>query len=239
MKRLNALAQSSSTLRFNPPSWIHASLRALYTFQSIFTLTSLVALPVAHYSISHTEPRGVYVSDNQNTFCNGNTNAAGNRSDFLLSNGLIKLDNHHTEWAASVFISTDQSPTNFSAFNTSLSGVQLPFAVDWFSSTGSGEICIPIDIASLNIEGVSDGSNVTLQTMFTGGHNNLYQCVDVTLRAYATVSSNVTCECTVNSTIDTTMSSTPDDEESEDSGAERLSITSSELLGVAVAFLLL
>ncbi|KAL5495347.1 hypothetical protein ACEPAI_810 [Sanghuangporus weigelae] len=208
-------------------------------FQSMFTLTSLVALAAAHYSISYPEPRGVYVSDNQNSFCDGYTDVVGNRSDFPLSNGLIKLENHHTEWAASVLISIDQNPTNFSAFNTSSSGVQLPLAVDWFSSTGSGEICIPIDIASVNIEGVGDGSNVTLQTMFTGGHNNLYQCVDVTLHANATVPSNVTCERTVNGTVDTAASSTPEDEESADSGAQRLAITTSGLLGVAFAFLLL
>ncbi|KAL5519030.1 hypothetical protein ACEPAH_713 [Sanghuangporus vaninii] len=141
---------------------------------------------------------------------------------------------------ASVLISIDQNPTNFSAFNISSSGIQLPLAVDWFSSTGSEEICIPIDIASFNIEGAGDGSNVSLQTMFTGGHNNLYQCVDVTLRANATVPSNVTCERTVNGTVDTAGSSTPEGDQSEDSGTQRLAITTtSGLLSIAFAFLLL
>ena len=128
----------------------------------------------------------------------GYTDAASNRSEFPLSNGLIKLDNHHSEWsgntvpvtpssnvpthftflhAAAVLISIEQNPTNFEVFNTSSSGIELPLAVDWFTSSGAGEICIPVDVASLGIEGVGDGSNVTLQAMFTGGDGNLFQVI--------------------------------------------------------------
>ena len=78
-----------------------------------------------------------------------------------------------------MLISIEQNPSNFSVFNTSTTGVQLPFAVDWFSATGAGEICIPVDVASLNVEGVGDGSNVTLQAMFAGGDGNLFQVINV------------------------------------------------------------
>ena len=88
----------------------------------------------------------------------------------------------HRVYTASVLISIDQNPQDFQDFNTSDTGVELPLAVEWFSGTGSGEICIPVDIASLNIEGVDDGSNVTLQAMFTGGHGNLFQVISAARR---------------------------------------------------------
>ncbi|EJD04042.1 uncharacterized protein FOMMEDRAFT_33917, partial [Fomitiporia mediterranea MF3/22] len=177
-------------------------------FKTLLSLVSLVTFASAHFSISYPEPRGVFVSADEVKFCDGYTNAANNRSDFPLSNGFIKLDNHHSEWTASVLISIDQNPTDFAAFNTSSSGVQLPLAVNFFSSRGAGEICIPVDVASLSIPGVSDGSNVTLQAMFAGADGNLFQCVDVTLRANASIPSDVTCTRTVNGTVDTAPSST-------------------------------
>ena len=80
-----------------------------------------------------------------------------------------------TDYATAVLISIDQNPTNFSVFNRSTSGVELPFAVPFFNFDNSGQLCIPVDIASLNIPGVQAGSNITLQVMQVGSKSNLYQ----------------------------------------------------------------
>lgn len=77
--------------------------------------------------------------------------------------------------AAGVLISIEQDPTNFTVFNTSTSGIKLPFAVDFFQTTGEGPACIPIDIGHLNISGIGSGSNVTIQVEFNGGDGNLFQ----------------------------------------------------------------
>lgn len=74
-----------------------------------------------------------------------------------------------------VLISIDQNPSNFSVFNTSTSGVELPLAVDFFDFDFSGQLCIPVDIASLNIPGVAVGSNITLQVMQVSSKYNLFQ----------------------------------------------------------------
>ena len=72
-------------------------------------------------------------------------------------------------------ISIEQNPTNFSVFNTSTTGVTLPAAVPFFKTSGEGLACIAIDIESLGIEGIKDGSNVTIQVQFDGGDGNLFQ----------------------------------------------------------------
>ena len=72
-------------------------------------------------------------------------------------------------------ISIEQNPTNFSVFNTSTTGVTLPVAVPFFKTSGEGLACIAIDIESLGIEGIKDGSNVTIQVQFDGGDGNLFQ----------------------------------------------------------------
>ena len=83
---------------------------------------------------------------------------------------------------AEVFISTDQNPSNFTAFNVSSSGAQLPLAVQPFSASGEGAACIAIDIQNLGIQGINDGSNVSLQVRFNGGDGDLWQVIQISLR---------------------------------------------------------
>jgi hypothetical protein len=85
------------------------------------------------------------------------------------------LINFYVTSTAAVLISLEANPTTFAVFNTTSTGEQLPFAVPFFSAAGEGPACIPVDIASLNIPGVQDGSNVTLQIQFNGGDGDLFQ----------------------------------------------------------------
>ncbi|PAV22302.1 hypothetical protein PNOK_0225900 [Pyrrhoderma noxium] len=203
-------------------------------------LLSFIAMVSAHYRIQYPEPRGTYESEAQLTFCDGYTDATGVRSDFPLgTGGLIQLNNSHSHWTAAVLISVEQNPSSFEDFNQTSDGTELPLAVSWFSTEGAGSVCIPVDIESLGISGIGDGSNVTLQTMLTGGDGNLFQCVDLTLRKDFSVPSNITCTRTVNGTVDTAVSSSDSDSSTSTSSAQKLVTTISGFLGIALAAVLI
>ncbi|KAG2160080.1 uncharacterized protein EDB93DRAFT_1318187 [Suillus bovinus] len=140
----------------------------------------------AHFQMQYPIPRGPFVQDLEPTFCDGYTNAVDNRTTFPLSNGIINMNSEHPLWTAEVFISTYQNPDNFSDFNSS-SGYQV--VVPIFQQSGEGLYCFPIDIdaAAVNVSGIQDGANVTIQVLFNGGDGNLYQCADLTLSANMTV----------------------------------------------------
>lgn len=123
----------------------------------------------------------------------GYNDAVSDRQPFPLTGGFININSEHPQWTgtftlllvsivitdrstiAAVLISLEANPTNFSVFNTTTTGVELPFAVPFFSATGEGVACIPVNIGSLNIAGVGNGTNVTLQVQFSGGDGNLFQ----------------------------------------------------------------
>ncbi|KAL5519027.1 hypothetical protein ACEPAH_710 [Sanghuangporus vaninii] len=156
-------------------------------------LLALVTSSYAHFQLQFPEPRGPFVEDDEPNFCDGYTNAVDNRSTFPLGQGFITMNSEHPKWSIQVLISVEQNPTNFSVFNTSTSGQTLPLAVQPFQASGEGLACFAIDIQNLGIQGVQDGSNVTIQVEFNGGDDNLFQCADLTLSSSATIPSNVSC----------------------------------------------
>ena len=126
-------------------------------------------------------------------FSDGYTQVTNNRTIFPLDGGFIDLTSEHPNWSgkhcvitkierilndvhpAEVFIAIDQNPNNASLFNVSSTGVQLPLAKQPFTETGEGEFCFPIDLGSLGIQGLQNGSNVTIQIEYNGGDGNLFQ----------------------------------------------------------------
>lgn len=72
-----------------------------------------------------------------------------------------------------VMISTAPDPNNFANFTDSKGNYQM--VVQYFSTSGEGEFCAPINISAAGIDGLKDGANVTLQFVFSGGDGNLYQ----------------------------------------------------------------
>jgi hypothetical protein len=70
-------------------------------------------------------------------------------------------------------ISTAQNATSFDQFNNSTGGFQ--FAVPYFKVENNGTVCAPVNIGSLGLAGIKDGSNVTVQIVYQGGDGNLYQ----------------------------------------------------------------
>jgi len=171
-------------------------------------LLACAAGATAHFQMQFPTPRGPFVEPNEINFCDSYTDAVSNRSLFPLDSGYITLNSEHPMWTAAVLISIDQNPTNFSVFNISSTGVQLPFAVPFFQTTGEGLACIPVDIGKLNIPGIGNGSNVTLQVQFDGGDGNLFQCTDVTLSSSFSIPSSDNCTHIVtNTTVTGTNSS--------------------------------
>ncbi|KAI6153299.1 hypothetical protein BKA82DRAFT_1002454 [Pisolithus tinctorius] len=153
----------------------------------------LAAVANAHFQLQYPAPRGPFVAAQEPTFCDGYTNPVSNRTVFPLANGVINFISKHPDWIAGVIVSTKQSPTSFSDFNSS-SGYQM--AVQFFKSSGEGQYCFPIDLATSGVSGIQDGANVTVQVIYDSGEENLYQCADLTLSANATVPSNATSTCT-------------------------------------------
>lgn len=49
--------------------------------------------------------------------------------------------------------------------------------VPYFLTNGEGSYCFPIDISASGISGVQDGANVTIQVIYNGGDDTLYQVV--------------------------------------------------------------
>ncbi|KAI6005080.1 hypothetical protein F5J12DRAFT_893171 [Pisolithus orientalis] len=153
----------------------------------------LAAVANAHFQLQYPAPRGPFVAAQEPTFCDGYTDAVSNRTVFPLANGVVNFISKHTQWTAGVIVSTKQSPASFSDFNSS-SGYQM--AVQFFQSSGEGQYCFPMDLATSGVSGIQDGANVTIQVIYDGGDENLYQCADLTLSANATVPSNATSTCT-------------------------------------------
>ncbi|KAG2109570.1 uncharacterized protein F5147DRAFT_691317 [Suillus discolor] len=162
----------------------------------------------AHFQMQYPIPRGPFVEDSEPTFCDGYNDAVNNRTVFPFSNGIINMNSEHPLWTAEVLISTYEDPNNFSDFNSS-SGYQV--VVPFFQQSGEGLYCFPIDIAAaaVNVSGIQDGANVTIQVLFNGGDGNLYQCADLTLSANLTVPpANASSGCTnVSSSTTSTKSS--------------------------------
>ncbi|KAI9572656.1 hypothetical protein HD554DRAFT_1336551 [Boletus coccyginus] len=178
-------------------------LPCMMRFTSVVLAVAFAAVANAHFQLQYPLPRGPFVSAAEVGFCDGYTNATQNRTIFPISDGVINLKSGHPSWTVGVIISTIQNPTSFVDFNSS-AGYQL--AVPFFQSNGTQRYCFPINIAASGVSGVQEGANVTIQVIYNGGDQPLYQCADLTLSASAVLPSNATFNCT-NITATTTASS--------------------------------
>ncbi|KAH9996564.1 hypothetical protein BJV77DRAFT_1143456 [Russula vinacea] len=166
-------------------------------FSTFALLAGAITIVDAHFQLAFPPPRGPFDDDNEVTFVvmklasYNYINAVSNRSEFPLSGGFFTLNSEHPQWSLGVLLSTVQDPTSFNNFTNSSGGQQL--ARNFASATGSGGFCIPLDLSSTGISGVSDGANVTLQFVYNGGDGNLYQCTDLTLAQNFTIPSNISC----------------------------------------------
>ncbi|GAA5882889.1 hypothetical protein JCM3774_001378 [Rhodotorula dairenensis] len=160
------------------------------------TLTALVALPLlvsAHFTLDYPTSRG-FDEDLEPQFCGGFPTPSSERTPFPLAGSApVLIDSHHPSAIVGMFLSFDSNPTNFSQFNQTSSGQQYGLLDNFGSITGTGEFCFQVDVASLGVNGLSNGSVATLQVEFNGGDGSLFQCADLVLVENYSVPSNVTC----------------------------------------------
>ena len=97
----------------------------------------------------------------------------------LTRTGLVSPRYAHTPFlqlillfAVGIQISTVPNPDSFDDFHTSNGSDQL--AVPYFEGQGT-QGCIPVSVGALNLPGIGDGSNVTLQIVQDGSDGSLYQ----------------------------------------------------------------
>ncbi|KAG8907765.1 hypothetical protein FRB99_002264 [Tulasnella sp. 403] len=145
---------------------------------SVVSLALFAASASAHFTLDYPQTRG-FDEDKEPQFCGGFP--VGSRSLFPLSGGMVDINSHHQSSEFVTLISFDANPTSFSEFNTTSSGQNIPFLIPFVKLQGTGTVCMPVNIAALNIQGVTNGTNATIQVQFNGGDGNLYQCADVTL----------------------------------------------------------
>ncbi|KAJ7275274.1 hypothetical protein B0H12DRAFT_968949, partial [Mycena haematopus] len=146
---------------------------------------SLFALANAHFQLQVPIPRGVFVEDNEPTFCDGYNDAVTNRSTFPITGGYFVLNSEHTSWTIGVNLSTSQDPQTFQDFSLPV----FPFA----SESGEGLACFPLDLSSA---GLTNGQNITLEFVFDGSDGTLFQCADVTVSSTAQLPADSTCNFT-------------------------------------------
>ncbi|KAF4572703.1 hypothetical protein EYR36_007213 [Pleurotus pulmonarius] len=149
------------------------------TLQTLL-FAALAGLVNAHFQLQFPAPRGAFVEDQEPTFCDGYNTASSNRTAFPLSGGFYSLNSEHPRWTVGVLVSTVANPTSFDNFSQALPFTQL---------TGEGAFCLPLNFATSNVTGLSEGQNVTIQIQFDGGDSPLFQCADVTLTNNASLSS--------------------------------------------------
>ncbi|TCD70040.1 hypothetical protein EIP91_005021 [Steccherinum ochraceum] len=152
--------------------------------QSIALVGSLLGVASAHFHLQYPPPRGPFVADQEVGFCDGYVNSTTNRTEFPLDGGIISITSSHPHFTFGVIISTLENPTSFRNFTQ---------AVDYFVTESAGGFCFPVNLSAKNLPGVQEGANVTVQMVFDGGDEKLYQCADLTLKQAATVSSDVPC----------------------------------------------
>ncbi|TFY67360.1 hypothetical protein EVJ58_g1689 [Rhodofomes roseus] len=161
-------------------------------FTSVAFLAGLVSAVSAHFHLQYPGPRGAFVESSEPTFCDNYGDATTNRTTFPLNNGYYSLNSEHPTWTLGVIISAVQNPNNFANFTDSSGKYQM--VVNYFETSGEGSFCAPINISAAGIDGVKDGSNVTVQFIFDGGDGALYQCADLTLSESTTaIPSDVSC----------------------------------------------
>ncbi|KAK4166338.1 hypothetical protein QBC43DRAFT_298538 [Cladorrhinum sp. PSN259] len=154
-------------------------------------LLATAQLATAHFGLEYptwrdnTLSAGANSNYSQYTWpCAGVPGNNGNRTDWPLTGGSIKLDLHH-KWTY-LFINLGIGE-NVSNFNVSLTN---PF----WNSTGNGTLCVPKLTLPANLP-IQDGTLASIQVVTIGETGNaLYNCADITFRQSATALAEGDCK---------------------------------------------
>ncbi|BGO93833.1 hypothetical protein NBRC10512_004622 [Rhodotorula toruloides] len=185
----------------------------------VLSLVAAAALPLlasAHFTLDYPYTRG-FDEDLEPQFCGGFNTPSSSRTPYPLSGSApLLIDSHHPTADVAVLISFDQNPSNFSAFNQTSEGQGYGLLKPFGRINGQGEFCFNVDIASLGVNGLQNGSVATIQVEFNGGDGALFQCSDIVLITNYSAPSNITCS---NATSSASASSGPSKTASGSTGA--------------------
>ncbi|KAI0730958.1 hypothetical protein C8Q76DRAFT_716898 [Earliella scabrosa] len=159
----------------------------------------------AHFQLQFPPPRGPFVASREPTFCDGYADVTTNRTVFPTDGGFVSLNIEHPTWTLGGIVSTVANPNTFPSFQDS--NGQFQQFIPFFRTTGEGAFCLNVSLADWGISGIQDGANVTVQFIFDGGDDTLYQCADLTLRDNATIPDNVACTNATNAAVTPVSSS--------------------------------
>ncbi|KPV73508.1 uncharacterized protein RHOBADRAFT_4995, partial [Rhodotorula graminis WP1] len=161
-------------------------------------------LASAHFTLDFPPTRG-FDEDLESQFCGGFATPASSRTPFPLSGPApVTIGSHHASADVAIFLSFDSNPTSFADFNETSSGQSYGPLKPFGQISGTGDYCYTVDVASLGISNLSNGTVATLQVEYNGGDGYLFQCADLVLVSDYSTPSNVTC---ANSTEAATSSS--------------------------------
>lgn len=184
---------------------------------------------LGHFQLQYPAPRGPFVEPNEVNFCDSYPNVASSRTPYPLGLAPLELNSEHQIAEIAILISFVQNPTTFADFNTTFpNGTVNQFLVPFFDISGEGLHCVNVNIESLGLPNVTDGTNATIQVEFNGGDGTLFQCADVTLSSAVSYNSTACSGSTV-----ATATSAPlapphsDDDDDSSSGSKSASATSS------------
>ncbi|KAI0824131.1 hypothetical protein BC628DRAFT_1379945 [Trametes gibbosa] len=167
-------------------------------FAAAVFASGLLTAVSAHFQLQYPAPRGDFVAAQEVGFCDGYADAVTNRTVFPTKGGKFSINAEHPSWTLGGIVATVSNPNSFDTFK---SNGQFQYVVPFFKTTGEGAFCFPVDLADQNIDGVTDGANITLQFIFDGGDGQLYQCADLTLSATATIPDSVSCTNASNAAV--------------------------------------
>ncbi|GAA6028940.1 hypothetical protein JCM8097_001516 [Rhodosporidiobolus ruineniae] len=163
------------------------------TFSALAALAALPLLASAHFILDYPTTRG-FDEDLEPQFCGGFNSTSSTRVPFPLSGSApVTIGSHHPSADVAILISFDENPTSFADFNETSSGQSYGLLKDFGTITGTGDFCFNVDIASLGVTGLQNGSVATLQVEYNGGDGILLQCSDLVLVSDYTAPSNVSC----------------------------------------------
>ncbi|BGP26628.1 gpianchored protein [Rhodotorula toruloides] len=214
----------------------------------VISLVAAAALPLlalAHFTLDYPYTRG-FDENLEPEFCGGFNTPSSSRTPYSLSGSApLLINSHHPSADVAVLISFDQNPTNFSAFNQTSEGQAYGLLKPFGRINGQGEFCFNVDIASLGVNGLQNGSVATIQVEFNGGDGALFQCSDIVLVSNYSAPSNVTCSNATSSGAPSQTASGsmggPSQTGSPSSGARRVIVGGiagavAAVMGVALAF---
>ncbi|KAH6685456.1 hypothetical protein F5X68DRAFT_262691 [Plectosphaerella plurivora] len=156
--------------------------------KSILALTAAVGLSSAHYTVVYPEWRGDSLDAETNYTqwdrpCAGVAYGAGNRTDWPLEGGSLKVALGHDFNYAFVNLGLEENGT-VANFNISLTPQPL-------NTTGHGTLCLRHLPVSLNL---TDDTNASIQVVMVGPSGNaMYNCADIRLTSSAEVLSEDDC----------------------------------------------